>query len=439
MLDLRNNFSSKKLLIYGFGKSGKACLNYLNKKNNISIFDDNKKIIPKKLKNSKFINKVKINHEKFDYIIISPGINIKKCSLKKYLNKHKKKIITDLDIFYLENLNNLKITITGTNGKSTTAKLIFEIFKKHNKDVRLLGNIGKPVLAEKKIAPRTIFVIEASSYQIEYSKYFKTDHAMILNINPDHLERHETIQNYTRAKFKLILNQNKSGFAYLDKKNKYLSNEIKKSKFKSKLINVNLNYIKKINNLINNPYFRNNNNLNNLSFVFELSKIINLSKSKILKVVNSFKGLKFRQEIIFKNKNLTIINDSKSTSFSSSLNLLMSYKNILWLVGGMPKKGDKLELPKRYYHNIKSYIFGKNKTFFKKIFKNKIYFQTFDNLEETLKKIILDINFTKQKNINILFSPAAASFDQFKNFEHRGEYFNYLINKIKFIKKINVQ
>ena len=91
MLDLRNNFSSKKLLIYGFGKSGKACLNYLNKKNNISIFDDNKKIIPKKLKNSKFINKVKINHEKFDYIIISPGINIKKCSLKKYLNKHKKK------------------------------------------------------------------------------------------------------------------------------------------------------------------------------------------------------------------------------------------------------------------------------------------------------------------------------------------------------------
>ncbi len=439
MLDLRNNFSSKKLLIYGFGKSGKACLNYLNKKNNISIFDDNKKIIPKKLKNSKFINKVKINHEKFDYIIISPGINIKKCSLKKYLNKHKKKIITDLDIFYLENLNNLKITITGTNGKSTTAKLIFEIFKKHNKDVRLLGNIGKPVLAEKKIAPRTIFVIEASSYQIEYSKYFKTDHAMILNINPDHLERHETIQNYTRAKFKLILNQNKSGFYYLDKKNKYLSNEIKKSKLKSKLINVNLNYTKKINNLINNPYFRNNNNLNNLSFVFELSKIINLSKSKILKVVNSFKGLKFRQEIIFKNKNLTIINDSKSTSFSSSLNLLMSYKNILWLVGGMPKKGDKLELPKRYYHNIKSYIFGKNKKFFKKIFKNKINFQTFDNLEETLNKIILDINSTKQKNINILFSPAAASFDQFKNFEHRGEYFNYLINKIKFIKKINAQ
>ena len=83
MLDLRNKFKNKKLLIYGFGKSGKACLNYLNKNNKVSIFDDDKKIIPKKLINSKFINKKKINYQKFDYIIISPGINIKKCGLKK--------------------------------------------------------------------------------------------------------------------------------------------------------------------------------------------------------------------------------------------------------------------------------------------------------------------------------------------------------------------
>ena len=438
MLDLRNKFKNKKLLIYGFGKSGKACLNYLNKNNKVSIFDDDKKIIPKKLINSKFINKKKINYQKFDYIVISPGINIKKCGLKKYLKKYKKKIITDLDIFYLQNQKNLKITITGTNGKSTTAKLLFEILKIHNKDVRLSGNIGKPILVEKKINPKTIFVIEASSYQIEYSKYFITNHAMILNISPDHLERHGNIQNYTRAKFKLILNQNKDGFAYLDNKNKYLNNEIKKSKLNSKLINVNLDYTKKVQNLIQNSYFKNNNNLSNLSFILAFSKIYKLNKNKIFKVVNSFKGLKFRQQIIFKNKSLTIINDSKSTSFSSSLNLLMSCNNILWLVGGIPKKGDKLELPKKYYNNIKSYIFGRNITFFKNVFQNKIIFQTFSNLEEAMKKIILDINFAKQKNFNILFSPAAASFDQFKNFEHRGKYFNYLIKKVKFIKKINV-
>ena len=97
----------------------------------------------------------------------------------------------------------MKITITGTNGKSTTAKLLFKILKDQNKDVKLIGNIGIPVLSKNKIKPSTIFVIEASSYQIDYSQYFKTDYAFILNIRPDHLERHKSIQNYASAKFKL--------------------------------------------------------------------------------------------------------------------------------------------------------------------------------------------------------------------------------------------
>ena len=141
----------------------------------------------------------------------------------------------------MQNLSNLKITITGTNGKSTTAKLLFEILKKHKKDVKLLGNIGKPILIEKDISYNTIFVIEASSYQIEYSKFFRTDHAMILNISPDHLERHGTIQNYVHAKFKLILKQNHNDFAYIDLNNKHLRKEIKKFNPISKIINVQMN------------------------------------------------------------------------------------------------------------------------------------------------------------------------------------------------------
>ena len=90
------------------------------------------------------------------------------------------------------------IGITGTNGKSTTSKLLHDVLKKHGKDVRLVGNIGNPLLLEKNIKPKTIFVIEASSYQIEYSKYFKTDFAIILNISPNHLERHRNIKNYIK-------------------------------------------------------------------------------------------------------------------------------------------------------------------------------------------------------------------------------------------------
>ena len=429
MFNLNDNIKNKKFLIYGYGKSGRASYNYLKKKNKILIYDDNKKL--KKF----FISLKKIKLTEFDYIVLSPGIDISKCRLKNYLKKNKKKIITDLDIFYLNNPNNLKITITGTNGKSTTAKLLFKILKDQNKDVKLVGNIGIPVLSKNKIKSSTIFVIEASSYQIDYSQYFKTDYAFILNISPDHLERHKSIQKYTQAKFKLILNQNKNFYTFVEN-NKYLNRQIKKYKVRSKIIKINKND-NKIKKLIFNSYFDNINNLKNLTFILRFAKVYKLNKSKLLKTVNLFKGLDFRQQVIYKNKFVTIVNDSKSTSFSSSVNLLKSYKNIFWILGGLAKKGDKLELPSKYYKNIKGYIFGKDKNFFKKKLNNKITSRSYSNLESILKKIAKEIKLNKNKHSHILFSPSAASFDKFKNFEDRGHYFNYLIKKIKFIKKVN--
>jgi UDP-N-acetylmuramoylalanine--D-glutamate ligase len=429
MFNLNDNLRNKKFLIYGYGKSGFAAHNYLKKNNKILIYDDNKK--PNKI----YISLKKIKLTKFDFIVLSPGIDINQCKLKNYLKRNRSKIITDLDIFYLQNPNNLKITITGTNGKSTTAKLLFEILRDQNKDVMLAGNIGIPILSKNKIKPSTVFVIEASSYQLEYSKYFKTDYAFILNISPDHLERHKSIQKYTHAKYKLILNQNKNFYAFIEN-NKYLNYEIKKYKNSSKIIKINKNN-NKIKKLISNSYFDNINNLKNLSFILEFAKVYKLNKYKLLRTVNLFKGLEFRQQVIYRNKFVTIINDSKSTSFSSSINLLKSYKNIYWILGGLAKKGDKFNLPPKYFKNIKGFIFGKDKNFFKKKINNKILSVSYGSLENILNKIAKEIKLNKYKNSHILFSPSAASFDKFKNFEDRGNYFNFLIKKIKFIRKIN--
>ena len=274
MFNLNDNLKNKKILIYGYGKSGQASFKYLKKNNKISIYDDNKKV----KKSSISFKKIRISE--FDYIVLSPGIDINKCKLKKYIKKNKRKIVTDLDIFHLNNPKNLKITITGTNGKSTTAKLLFKILKDQNKDVKLIGNIGIPVLFKNRIRPNTIFVIEASSYQIDYSQYFKTDYAFILNISPDHLERHKSIQKYAHAKFKLILNQNKNFYAFIEN-NKYLNKEIKKNKIQSKIIRVKQD-INKLNELISNDYFKNINNLKNLSFILEFAKVYKLNKGKLL-------------------------------------------------------------------------------------------------------------------------------------------------------------
>ena len=419
---LKKKFKKKIILIYGYGKSGSASYNYLKKNNKIYIFDDFKII-----KNLPFIKFKKINTVNYDYILLSPGININSCKLKNFLKKNRKKIITDLDIFYNFYPKNLKITITGTNGKSTTSLLLYKILLSHKKKVKLIGNIGKPMLSINKVSENTIFVIEASSYQIEYSQYFKTDYAIILNIAPDHLDRHGNIQSYAKAKFKLINNQDKNTFSYIDNDNKYLKKEVLKKKYKSKFKIEKYLDFKKIKNKIHNPYFHNLNNIQNLSFIFEIGKQLKLSNKIILKSVNSFKGLDYRQQIIKKNKNFTIINDSKSTSFSSSINLLKSYKNIIWILGGLSKKNDKFKLPSKYFGNIKCYIYGKDKNFFANILKGKINFQKFNTLNQVISKINLDIKI--QEKVNIIFSPSAASFDQFLNFEERGKYFNYLVQK----------
>ena len=436
MHGLKSKLKNKKILIYGFGKTGIASFKYLNKHNYLKIFDDNKITLSKKINKNFFIKKNEINLFKFDFIVLSPGIDVKKCGLKKYLRKNREKIITDLDIFYLNNPKNIKITITGTNGKSTTSKLLHEVLKKHNIDTRLTGNIGHSVLLERNIHSNTIFVIEASSYQIQYSKYFVTDFAVILNISPDHLERHGTIKNYINAKFKLIKKQKPGTFAFIQKNNKYLNKLAKNSKINSKIIKVSNRISKKVKKLIFNQYFYNTNNLNNLAFVLAIAKIIKLKEKKIIEAVNFYKGLKYRQQIIVNNKKLLIINDSKSTSFSSSTNLLQSYKNIFWLVGGIYKMGDKFNLEKKNYKYIKAYIFGKNKKIFRKQLNNKVSLEISNNIKESLEKIIKDSNNNKNQQV-VIFSPSGASFDQFKNFEDRGKYFNNLIKKINFIKRIN--
>ena len=424
------SFLNKKILIYGLGLSGNSCLKYLYKNNKVKVYDDNIKI-KNKLNNKYFLSKKQILKLKFDYVVISPGIDIKKCLLTSYLLKNLNKIITELDIFYLSYPNNTKITITGTNGKSTTCKMLYEILKLKNLDVRLIGNIGKPPLEEKKIKKKTIFVIEASSYQIFYNKHFKTDYAAILNLNVDHLERHKNINLYALAKLKLISDQNVNKLSFIEKDNAIINKHILKKKIRSKIIKVKYNRFNYFKTKIHNNYLLDKNNLNNIHFVYKISKIFKISNYKIFKSLNLFKGLKFRNQIVLNKPKLKIINDSKSTSFSSTNGLLSTYKNIYWIVGGKFKKGDKFTIEKKYHKNIKAYIIGVNKKYFIRQFRNKIKFKYCKYLKNAILSLKKDIK-NDRKDKTILFSPAAASFDQFKNFEHRGYYFDNLIKKVDF-------
>ena len=386
------DFLNKKILIFGYGKTGKSAGKLLDKfKINYSIYDDN--ISEKK----KFFDK-EFYKNNYDFIILSPGINIYNHKKKNFFQKNKKRIITDLDIFFsFQKKYKYTIGITGTNGKSGFCNLLKDILDRNNIKSKILGNFGIPVL-DKRISSDQICIIELSSYQIDYSKNLKLDKACILNISPDHLERHKTLSNYKKIKLKIFKFLKDSGCGYYHQKSfPKLKN---KKKIKS-FSNLNKNFLRNI-----------------------LGKKVKIHKNYHNQIENR---LPHRVEFFYKKNNLKFINDSKSTNFDATKFAIQQNKNIILIIGGMLKKGDNYNFKNLSNNLVNIYIFGnKNDVIQKSLNKQKIRFICFDNLRAVLKNIHKNYYLeskNRKKNFTVLFSPAAASFDQFKNFEDRGNKF----------------
>ena len=436
-------YQNKKIAIYGMGRSGCSSAKTLKKlKAKILCWDDSRKI-RKKIKNLNFpINKFWLNKDKnfIDYIVISPGIDINKCDLKHFLKKNSKKIITDLDIFFEFNKNAFVISITGTNGKSTTCKIIEKILKTANHKVKIGGNIGRPVLSLGRSKKKDIFVLEISSYQLQYSKFFRSKHAAILNISSDHLERHKNMGNYKRIKLRIFSAQKKTDYAYINSDNKYsrsFSNTFKSRRLKSKLIKINKKCCNFLLKKVNNGYFNGNGNIENVAFAYKIAKNLKIKNSTIIKALNKFKGLPHRQEVVFSNKHIICVNDSKATSFDACLQSLLNYNKIYWIVGGLPKYKDFFNLKNVSKKIIKAYIIGKSTSFFSKQIGKSITHTVSFNIKNAIQNIFHDVKIDKAEKCTILFSPAAASFDQFDDFEDRGLQFkNLAIGKFKKISDV---
>lgn len=421
---LNSKLYKLSFLVYGLGLTGQSVVKFFqrNKIKNYTVWDDNNK----KLFKNKRTNNLKKNLQAVDYIILSPGISLKKSKYKKFLINYKDKIITDIDLIFLQKKNFKSIVVTGTNGKSTTCKLIYHLLKNNGFQTAIGGNIGKPVL-DIITKNYKFLVIEASSFQLAHSKFICPDYAFLLNITNDHIDWHGSKQNYVNSKFKIFKLQNRDQYAFL---NKELKNNFKKRKFKNKLIIPSIQNYKKLKPKIKNSYLSSNINNENMSNVLAFSNLLQIKTKSFVRSVNTFKGLNHRYEIFLKRKNCIYINDSKATSFESTKAALSSTKNILWILGGLPKKNDKIILKGLKKNIIKSYIIGEHINFFKKQLINKIDIFVAKNLEKSIIKVHQDLKFLGQrKKYIVLLSPAAASFDQYLNFEKRGEKFKKLVNQ----------
>tara|TARA_X000001036_G_scaffold101238_1_gene94551 strand:- start:3182 stop:4468 length:1287 start_codon:yes stop_codon:yes gene_type:complete len=404
-------------LVYGLGSSGQSVVKFFKKRKikNFEVWDDNDKKLFKNYR-SKNLN---YSLNQVDYIILSPGVSLNNLKNKNKIVKFKKKIITDIDLFYLVNKNFKSVVVTGTNGKSTTCKLITHLLQKNKFKVLLGGNIGTPIL-DLKIKKNTFIVIEASSFQLSHSKFICPDYAILLNITNDHLDWHKNMHDYINSKLKIFNLQHKKQFAIVNNKFKKI---FKKRSFQSRLTVPKIKNYKKIKYKIKNLYLKSNINDENMSCVYAFSRLIKINNKNFINSMKSFVGLPHRYEVFLKKKNVIFINDSKATSFEATKCALYSSKNIYWVLGGLPKKNDKIILNEVKKNIVKAYLIGKNINFFKNQIKNKINFTISRSLKNSIIKIVNDIKLLDNKNNTILLSPAAASYDQFLNFEKRGEEF----------------
>ncbi len=416
---LSEEFKNLSFLVYGLGITGKSVINFFNKNNikSYKVWDDYDNL-SFKTKRPSDLNKTL---KKVNYIVISPGISLLK-SKNKQLKKYKNKLITDIDIIFLLKKKFKSILVTGTNGKSTTCKIISHILKKKGFKTYLGGNIGTPIL-NLRIKRNSFLIIEASSFQLAYSKFICPDYALLLNITNDHLDWHGSFKNYLNSKMKIFKNQKKNQFSIINKK---MKNEFKKRKLAGKLITPNIKNYTKIKTKIKNPYIKSGINSENISSILELTKLLKISNKSLINSLNTFVGLPHRYEIFLKKRKCTFINDSKATSFQATKFALQNSKDIYWIVGGLPKKNDKIDLRHLKKNIIKTYIIGKNINFFKKQLHNQLNYCVSKNLRNSIIQIFKDLKINKRKNNTVLLSPASASFDQFLNFEQRGEEFKKL-------------
>lgn len=486
---MRDEFKNKKILIFGLGSlgGGVATAKWFFKKGaKLRITDlKKKKDLIKSIEKLKNIKATFIlgrhRYEDIDWaeaIIVNPGVSYKN-EFILYAKNKSKKILNDYCLFFQQAKGDF-IAITGTRGKTTTTLWIYTLLKFFEKELRkkilIGGNQPEKSLLKilDKTTKETISVLELSSFQLEFhNKTLKTPNiAIITNILNDHLNRYKSFEEYAKVKANIFMNQDENDFLILNKDNKwwkfFLNLKpkskvyfVNKSKLKGKGIFYEENHLwikdDELIKLFNVKNFVKNygeHNLYNLMLAILVTYLYlkNFSKVDYKKFIKKVKANlrklplpPFRQEIIFKKKNLIVVNDSAGTSPDAVILAIKRFKNyfgkqtrIILICGGTDKNLDFGELSKVIKENICSpFLILLNGSATQKLIKEleKINYpiekaNIFENLKECLKRAF---ELVKDKSV-ILFSPGSASFEKFKNEFDRGKKFNRVIKE--FLKKI---
>jgi len=356
-----------------------------------------------------------------ELLVLAPGVPLhfpEPHDVVKAAREANVEIICDIELRYRQGWSCETIGITGTNGKSTTTALIGHTLNASGIAAAVGGNIGTPIFDLEMPDENGVLVLELSSYQLDLCPTFRPDISILLNITPDHLDRHGTMENYAAAKQRMFEGNGKAIITGDDTHCTTIKNTLERPLLELKT------------ELQEQTALRGSHNKQNMSAALAACKEIGLNNDQIIKAFETFPGLPHRQFLTRKIGHVEYINDSKATNAEATSKALASFDNIYWIVGGQSKDGGLSGLEEFLPRIKKTYLIGESSDEFANYLDaNNAQYSRCETMDNAVKNAHQDAQNTGESSV-LLLSPAAASFDQYKNFEKRGDHFTTLVEAL---------
>ncbi len=418
-------FQAKRYMVLGLARSGIAALRALVASGaEVVAWDSNPEARALVEGDVPLADPLEIDLAEFDGIVISPGVPINTHPIAERAHAAHVPLIGDIELFAVAraNLSQHKVVgITGTNGKSTTTALIHHIIKTAGIPTMMGGNIGLPILGQDPLPAGGVYVLELSSYQIDLTYSLDCDVAVLLNITPDHLDRYDGFASYAASKERLFTLQHVDKIAVIatdDDPTRMIA-----SRINHRLMRVSAADVSDQSDW---PTLQGPHNAQNIAAAMRVAQALGIDEATIIKGLKNYPGLPHRMERIRELAGVLYVNDSKATNPTSTAPALAAYPALHWIVGGRAKTDELVACVPHFAHVRAAYTIGEAAEMFADLLSPHMPVAQCGVLDEAVRQA----HAAARPGETVLLSPASASFDQFKDYEARGDAFRVAVEAL---------
>jgi UDP-N-acetylmuramoylalanine--D-glutamate ligase len=424
-------FAGKRYAVYGLARSGIATVtSLLGSGADVAAWDGKAEARLRAPAGTRIANLDEVDLSQFDSLVVTPGLPLNRHPIASRAREAGVEIIGDIELFARarpELPPHKVVGITGTNGKSTTTALVHHILKTAGVPTTMGGNIGLPILAQDPLPEGGVYVLELSSYQIDLTQSLDCDVAVLLNITPDHLERYESFQAYQDSKLRLFEMQQDlepSHFAVLGDTLPARRGGLHELVVeRSYTLSFALDYSERQPNW---PALQGPHNHQNAACAIAVSEALGIDQDVVEQALRTYPGLPHRMERVREKDGVLFVNDSKATNPTATAPALAAFERIRWICGGQAKTDNLDECAPHFGHVRSAYVIGEASELFARLLSPHMSVKNCGKLDEAVRQAAADA----EAGDTVLLSPACASFDQFKDFEDRGDQFRVLVGDL---------